>query len=69
MDMHCCPIFHMDNLHCSEDKFLFIRIEFEGSFGMSGMRLKRVCHEVAVTPNLELSFIPNFTTSSYLMWW
>jgi hypothetical protein len=35
----------------SEDKFLVTKFEFGESFGMI---LERDCHEVNVTPNLEL---------------
>jgi hypothetical protein len=35
----------------SEGKFLITKLEFGGSFGM---RLEGDCHEVKVTPNLEL---------------
>jgi hypothetical protein len=34
-----------------EGKFLVTKFEFGGSFGM---RFERDCHEVEVTPNLEL---------------
>jgi hypothetical protein len=39
---------------CNPDrKFLVTKIEFGGIFGMS---LEGACHEVEVTPNLELLF-------------
>jgi hypothetical protein len=37
---------------CPEGKFLVVKIEFGGNFGMS---LEGDCHEVEVTPNLESS--------------
>jgi hypothetical protein len=35
----------------SEDKFLVTKFEFEGIFGL---KLEGNCHELKVTPNLEL---------------
>jgi hypothetical protein len=38
-------------IQCFEGKFLVTKFEFVGSFGMS---LEGDCHEVEVTPNLEV---------------
>jgi hypothetical protein len=70
--------FNCLDFYSSEGKFLFTTFEFGGSFRMS---LEGDCHQVEVTPNLELlitfgiswrecvmSFIHNFTTSLHLNW-
>jgi hypothetical protein len=50
LELLYCYIFGC-KIHCPEVKFLVTKFEFGGSFVMS---LEGDCHEVEVTPNLEL---------------
>jgi hypothetical protein len=77
--INCRNKIHQNVKKCeTEGKFLGTKFEFGGSFGMS---LEGDSNKLEVTPNLEflitfgvylegfvMSFIPNFPTSSYLIW-
>jgi hypothetical protein len=64
------PVVKSAAMNSLEGRFLVAKFEF-------GMSLEGACHEIEVTPNLELlvlfgmslamCFILNFTTSSYLI--